>query len=384
MKRRDYITALALYITYFVHGIGVSILSQYKESLAAAWQATGISTVLQVIAALGLGRLVALPISGYVSDRFGRKVSGLIGILFYAVYFFGIATTSSSKMAYGLAVFGGIANSFLDTCVTPTILEMFGEKGGTANMFTKFSMSIGQFLLPFMIGAVATMALSYRALFYLMGGLIALDGVLIALLPFPNMKKGEEHIAAPFALKKEALPAILMGFTATSTFILWLNCNQELGALYGMADPSKIQSFYALGTIVAILATAFIVLKKWSTEDVLIAYPAISLLALIGVYFIKTPLAAVVAGFLIGYGGAGGVLQLVVAEANSHYPDHKGKITSVVMIASSIANYVVLALAGKLTALTGVNAPRYVLVLNMAITLASVLLALRLKRQKRA
>lgn len=189
---------------------------------------------------------------------------------------------------------------------------------------------------------------------------------------------------APFTLKKEALPAIFMGFTATSTFVLWLNCNQELGALYGMADPSKIQSFYALGTIVAILATAFIVLKKWSTEDVLIAYPVISLLALIGVYFIKTPLAAIVAGFLIGYGGAGGVLQLVVAEANTYYPDHKGKITSVVMIASSLANYVVLALAGKLTALFGVDAPRYVLVLNMAVTLASIFLALQLKRQKRA
>lgn len=384
MKRRDYITALALYITYFVHGIGVSILSQYKESLAEAWQAPGISTVLQVIAALGLGRLVALPLSGYVSDRFGRKVSGLIGILFYAVYFFGIAVTSSPKMAYGLAVLGGIANSFLDTCVTPTILEMFGEKGGTANMFTKFSMSIGQFLLPFMIGAATTMALSYRALFYIMGGLIALDGALIAFLPFPKTKKGEDHMKAPFTIKKEALPAIFMGFTATSTFILWLNCNQELGALYGMADPSKIQSFYALGTIVAILATAFIVLKKWSTEDVLIAYPVISLLALIGVYFIKTPLAAIVAGFLIGYGGAGGVLQLVVAEANSYYPDHKGKITSVVMIASSIANYVVLALAGKITALLATNAPRYVLVLNMAVTLASIFLALQLKRQKRA
>lgn len=383
-NRSVFRTALPLYFTYFIHGIGVSILSQYKSALQSAWGAADISAVIQVIAALGLGRLVALPVSGYVSDKWGRKASGLVGVVLYALYFLGIAFCASASAAYAAAIIGGMANSFLDTCVTPTILEMFGEKGGTANMFTKFSMSIGQFLLPFMIGAATTMALSYRALFYLMGGLIALDGILIAFLPFPKMEKGEKHMAAPFALKKEALPAILMGFTATSTFILWLNCNQELGALYGMADPSKIQSFYALGTIVAILATAFIVLKKWSTEDVLIAYPGISLLALIGVYFIKTPLAAVVAGFLIGYGGAGGVLQLVVAEANSYYPDHKGKITSVVMIASSIANYVVLALAGKLTALSGVDAPRYVLVLNIVITLASVILALQLKHQKRA
>ena len=54
------------------------------------------------------------------------------------------------------------------------------------------------------------------------------------------------------------------------------------------------------------------------------------------------------------------------------------------MIASSVANYAVLALAGKLTAMSGIDAPRYVVLFNMAITLASVLLAMQLKHQKRA
>ncbi|MDD7363496.1 MAG: MFS transporter [Peptoniphilus sp.] len=384
MKKKNLIaTACALYFTYFIHGIGVSILSQYKEALVGAWGAPGIATVLQVIAALGLGRLIALPLSGYASDRFGRKVSGLVGVAFYVLYFIGIAASKTARGAYALAVFGGIANSFLDTCVTPTVLEIFGERGAKANMFTKFSMSIGQFVLPFIIGMASAAALSYRAVFILMGVLIAIDGVLIAFLPFPEMQAAPKDADARFHIRREVLPVVFMGFTTTATFTLWLNCNQELGALYGMADPSKIQAFYALGTILAILLTAFVVLKKIDTEDVLILYPAICLIALAIVYFVRTPLSAVIGGFLIGYAGAGGVLQLVVAEANAYYPLHKGKITSVVMIASSIANYVVLALAGVITHAAGEAAPLAIVVLNMAFTGLSVLFALYVKRKKR-
>ena len=54
----------------------------------------------------------------------------------------------------------------------------------------------------------------------------------------------------------------MIGFTSSSTFMLWLNCNQELGRSYGMTDSSAIQSFYALGTATAILATTFLNQKR--------------------------------------------------------------------------------------------------------------------------
>ncbi|MBC8924237.1 MFS transporter, partial [Escherichia coli] len=72
-----------------------------------------------------------------------------------------------------------------------------------------------------------------------------------------------------------------IGFTCTSTFQLWLNCNQELGKLYGMADPSKIQSFYSLGTMCAILITAVLVKKFILPVRILILYPAIATLMLL-------------------------------------------------------------------------------------------------------
>ena len=202
-KPSIYRTALPLYFTYFIHGIGVSILSQYKSALQTAWGAADISAVIQVIAA---------------------------------------------------------------------------------------------------------------------------DGLLIFTAPFPAMEKAEGKAKSSAGIRRGIVPVVLMGFTATATFTLWLNCNQELGSLYGMNDPSMIQSVYAAGTIVAILATAFVVLKKIDTEDVLVLYPAICFAALAFTYVVKSPVSPLIGGFFIGYGGAGGVLQLVVAEANGLYEEHKGKL----------------------------------------------------------
>lgn len=39
-KKNYVITSLALYFTYFIHGIGASVLGQYKPQFAKVWGAT--------------------------------------------------------------------------------------------------------------------------------------------------------------------------------------------------------------------------------------------------------------------------------------------------------------------------------------------------------
>ena len=57
--KKFYPTAVALYFTYFIHGIGASILGQYKQDFASMWGAKvledgtfDVSMVVSVIAAL--------------------------------------------------------------------------------------------------------------------------------------------------------------------------------------------------------------------------------------------------------------------------------------------------------------------------------------------
>lgn len=394
--KKFYPTAAALYFTYFIHGIGASIMGQYKQNIAAQWGAEkladgtfDVSMVIAVIAALGLGRLISLPFSGPISDKFGRKISGLIGVSCYVLYLGGIAFSPNMTVGYIFAIVGGIANSFLDTCVSPSCMEIFPENGSIANMFTKFSISVAQFLLPFMIGFVATSVLPFKTIFLISAVAIAIDGLLMIFLPFPQQNGGIEEVKSDEPSKKEKMkftPAsialISIGFTCSSTFMIWLNCNQELGKLYGVLDPSKIQSLYAAGTVCAILMSTLLIKKGIKPVKILILYPSIATMMLIAIYFVKNPTIVLVGGFVIGYSAAGGVLQLCVSTANEMFPKDKGKITSIVMIASSIANYTILNIASYLTKVGGTQqGPLNVILLNIVVTLIGVLLAVYVNKE---
>ena len=387
MKERNYYpTALALYITYFVLGIAASIMGQYKQAFAALWGANvladglyDVSAVVSVIAAIGLGRLIAFPIAGPLSDRLGRRLSALIGCALYAIFLLSITFTKNMYVAYVLAIISGMANSFLDTSITPSCMEIFKEKGTIANIFTKLSISIAQFLLPFAIGFVASENLPFNTIFLVTAAIIIIDGIALAFLPFPPFErttgKKEDGTKEKMHFTPSAIILVILGFTTSTTFMLWMNCNQELGTLYGLADPSKIQSVYAVGIVVALFVNAALLGKGLKPSVILIIYPCVALATLAVVYFVQTPWICLVGGAMMGFFAAGGVLQLVSAVANEMFPKNRGVITSIVMISSSVANFAVLNVASMLTRMGGTNGPRLVLLFNMAVTVIGIVLA---------
>ena len=387
MKERNYYpTALALYITYFVLGIAASIMGQYKQAFAALWGANvlsdglyDVSAVVSVIAAIGLGRLIAFPIAGPLSDRLGRRLSALIGCALYAIFLLSITFTKNMYVAYVLAIISGMANSFLDTSITPSCMEIFKEKGTIANIFTKLSISIAQFLLPFAIGFVASENLPFNTIFLVTAAIIIIDGIALAFLPFPPFErttgKKEDGTKEKMHFTPSAIILVILGFTTSTTFMLWMNCNQELGTLYGLADPSKIQSVYAVGIVVALFVNAALLGKGLKPSMILILYPCVALATLAVVYFVQTPWICLVGGAMMGFFAAGGVLQLVSAVANEMFPKNRGVITSIVMISSSVANFAVLNVASMLTRMGGTNGPRLVLLFNMAVTVIGIVLA---------
>ncbi len=378
MNKKYLPTALILYLNYFIHGIGCSILSQQvvKETLAAQWGIESVMTVTAVAAALGLGRLISLPFAGPLSDRLGRKISVLIGVASYVIFFMGIAFSPSVQIAYVAAVLGGIANSFLDTATYPAVTEIINKYTGIATMGIKLFISISQLLMPFFLGVVAGTSMSYLTLAIVAGIAIAVLGVLAIFAPFPTTAsagKSESFISslknANFSLESVAL--ILIGFTSTATFQLWLNCAQTFGkevAGIPSESVSVMQTYYSAGTLVALFITS-ILITKFKQVRFLVIYPAISVVMLVLVYLIKSPTICYIGAFVIGYSAAGGVLQMATATVNDLFANIKGTITSLVMIASSLCNYTILSAAAKMTATS-------VIVMNIVITVIGVLLAI--------
>ena len=378
-KAKYYPTAFVMYLTYFIHGIGAAVLGQQaiKEVLVAQWGysdiAANIGVVTMVSAALGLGRLITLPFAGPMSDKLGRKICTLIGTICYAGFFLGLA-----------AILGGVANSFLDCGVIPEEVEIMSPRTGLATMGTKLFIAGGQKVLPLLVGfIVGTVGLesahTHTVLYGLAIAIVAI-GVVSFLLPSISadnasaaQKSGkktsliEDIKSAKWSI--ESLALIIIGFTCTATFQLWLNCAQTFAKdVVGVADPSGMQSLYANGTILAIILTAVFTMKIKSVRFLFI-YPAVSLAALILVNIMRTESMCNIGAFLLGFFAAGGVLQLATATVNDLFPKFKGTITSIIMIASSLSNYTILSAAGKM------SAPA-VMMMNIVITAIGVALAL--------
>ncbi len=382
-----YPAALILYLNYFLHGVGCSVLGQsvIKEALAASWGVEAMS-ITAISAALGLGRLIALPFAGPLSDKLGRKISVIIGSASYAIYLLGLAiafnagTNGGYQIAYVCAIMGGIANSFLDTGIYPAVAEIIYQAPGVATMGIKFFIAISQMLLPFFLGMAVTTTVSgmvsYNPLFYVFGGAYIVLMVLIFFLPLPDtdLATGEKKEGLLESLKKthfsiESIAMILVGFTCTGTFQLWLNCAQNFAKTnVGWEDPSIMQTYYSMGTLIALVVTALLTRKIKGVRFILV-YPAICLVTLIVVLLFPSQTLCIAGAFIIGWAGAGGLLQIATSVCNMIFPKIKGTVTALVMIASSLCNYTILTAASNMT-------PSGVMIMNIVLTAIGVLLGL--------
>lgn len=279
--------------------------------LAAQWGVGDVMTVTAVTAALGFGRLVSLPFARPLSDKLGRRISVLIGAASYVIFFIGIAFSPNIQVAYVAAVLGGIAIGILG------VLAIFA---------------------PMPAGNAAAKSESFIS----------------------SLKN------ANFSVESIALILI----TSIATFQLWLNCAQTFGkeiAGIPSASVSMMQTYYSAGTMVALVVTSLLI-TKFKQVRFLVIYPAISVVMLVLVYLVKTPMICFVGAFVIGYAAAGGVLQMATATVNDLFPNIKGTITSLVMIASSLCNYTILSAAAKMSSMQ-------VIMMNIVITVIGVLLA---------
>lgn len=181
--------------------------------------------VLAVGGAVGIGGIISILITGPVSDKFSRRISAVIGHLGWATYYIGLL---------------------------------------------------------------------YRVVFMATGIFYLALAVILLFAPYPSqVAKAKAETQAATAQKHRfnvgTVCLILMGFTTTAAFLLWINTYQELARSYGISQPSTLQSVYAIGASVAVLFNSLIVKKGVKEIDILIYYPLITAIGLALAYFIQKP-----------------------------------------------------------------------------------------------
>ncbi len=381
-KNKFLLTALAMYLVYFVHGMGGIIVAQNKTALMAQWatDAAGIGTV---ISALGLGRFIVLFISGKLSDKYGRRPFILLGIVTYIIFFVGILFSPNVLVAFICALIAGMANSFLDAGTYPALMECFSDAQGSASVMLKAFISGGSSLLPIMISFLVANNMYYGYSFIFCIAVLVVCGLVLLKAPFPAFKAVEstaeakvEVIDAPKAnMWIEGLALIIIGFTATTTFQIiasWLPTYAEGAAGMSEASANMLVSLYSTGSLLSVFITSTLVAKWIKQVRFVFVYPLISLVMLIILYMFPSVIICKVAAFVIGFTAAGGVLQLALTSMTELFPANKGTITGIVYSASSISSFVIPALTGKLATMN----VSYIILLDIAVTAVGVLLAL--------
>lgn len=381
MKNKYMPTALALYINYFVHGMGAIILSQNMDALMQQFN-TDRAGVSYVISGLGIGRLLVLFVSGALSDKFGRKPFVLLGMVTYVAFLGGILAAPSVAVAFIFAVLAGMANSFMDSGTYPALMEAFPASSGSANIIIKAFIAAGQFVLPFIISFLIANDLWYGYSFLFCIVIFIINGLFLLKLTFPphKVEKAEVKEASVSNEPKsnfwiEGIALILIGFTATATFYIIQNYlptyAQEVAGMEKSA-ALKLISLYSAGSFTAVILTSILVAKWIKQVRFVFVYPLISLIMLVLLYLFPSSIMCVVGAFVIGYSAAGGVLQLALTTMSELFPKNKGTITGIVYTASSIASSILPALIGIISNSNVSN----IMLLNIVITAIGVVLAL--------
>lgn len=371
-----YPTAFVLYLSFFVHGFGAAILSQNTKSFQVLWN-TDAAGVLYVISALGIGRLITYPFSGAISDKFGRRLTVIIGCLVYIGFFGGILLAPNTTVAFFVAILAGVANGFLDSGVLPAVMEILVQSSGLASILSKLCIAIAQYILPVMVTFWASNGLWFGWTFVICIVLLAIISLLLTKLPFATVAEAKAETAADVVQVKsnfwiEGVALIIMGYTATATFQVFLNINKDYGMTFlnmTEAAAGKIGSNYALGSIFAVLLN--VVLVKWvKPVRMIVVYPALSLATLLWMYFVPSPIVAQIGGFLIGATCAGGVLQFLVSVMSDLFPASKAKAVSMIMIAGALCAFSITAIAGTVTSKFGVQ---YTLLVSAVLAVVSII-----------
>ena len=362
MKNRYLPAAISIYVNYIVIGVSVVVLSLNMDFLLAQW-GTDRAGFGFVVSGIGIGKFAVLFIAGALSDKFGRKPFIVMGALSYIICFIGFLYSPNIYVAFAFAIISGIANALIDAGSYAALMESFPKTPGTANLVIKIAIVIGQFSLPFFVSFVIAANLYYGLSFYILVAILVLNIVCLVFEKFPPLSKREHSekgesekptAAGPQMVEKpklyiEGAALILYGYTATAGLTLCQMWLQKIGqdvAGMSVTASNALMSYFSIGSLTAVLLTAYLVKSKLRPTYVTAIYPILSIVMGFIWYLYPTPAICIIAAFVMGYSIAGGILQMAITALAMFYPGNGGKCTGAVNSLNSIAIWTVPLITG--------------------------------------
>lgn len=117
------LTLAILLTTLFIAFLGISLVIPVMPTIMNELHISG-TVVGYLVAAFSLSQLLLSPISGRWTDRFGRKIMIVIGLLFFSFSEYLFAIGESVEILFVSRILGGISAAFIMPAVTAFIADI--------------------------------------------------------------------------------------------------------------------------------------------------------------------------------------------------------------------------------------------------------------------
>ncbi|MBT2581790.1 MFS transporter [Planococcus sp. ISL-109] len=293
-------TKFALYILMFnmfiaMSGIGliIPIMPAYLDTFGVAGQALG-----TLIATFAFAQFLFSPISGELSDKYGRKNLIIFGLVVFGLsqLLFGMAT--ELWVLYLARFFSGVGGAFLIPPMMAFVADITTyEERGKGMGYLGASMSLGFMIGPGIGGFLSEVSLQFP--FYVATA-VALLAALLSYFALPNVKPAVQ--AADYKrenlyqqMKRSVYTPYFVMLVVMFIFAFGLSNFQSTIALYVdkqfQFTPKEISVVITVGGFVGVIVQTFVIdslFKRFGEMRVILVNLLISAAAMIGILFVNT------------------------------------------------------------------------------------------------
>lgn len=291
-----FILMFNMFITMGGIGTIIPVLPSYLQIFGVGGTVLGF-----LVASFALAQFIFSPIAGNMSDRYGRKIFIIIGLVIFGLsqIMFGVA--NAVWILFVSRFLTGTGAAFIMAPVMAYVADITTlEERGKGMGFIGAAISFGFMIGPAIGGFLAEVNLHFPFYF---GGVIALIAALISFIVLPNVKPPEHEALEKEKHKKDHIFKQLLRSVQTPYFVMLIvvfvfsfgiaNYQSTLSMFLTYKfdyNPSHIAVVITVGGFLGVILQIFIVdllFKRFGEMKVILTNLVVAALSMVGMIYVN-------------------------------------------------------------------------------------------------